>query len=150
MLGWLTKRLRVRAAIALAALYAACVMAPPLALAFADGAAAAHCLTDDHHAATHRHSTPDAHQHGGVHRHADGAVHKHADDAGTSMNGGEDEPTSTTGSCCGLFCFAATTGDLPEIGQPVHASSVLPALDEHLAGRGPERINRPPITLASL
>jgi hypothetical protein len=114
-----------------------------------DGAVAAHCLTDDHHGVGHKHAAADTQLHGATHVHADGTVHTHAGD-GITENSGGDEPTSTAGSCCGLFCFAAATGVVPEIGQPVHASSVLPALDEHLAGRGPERINRPPITLASL
>jgi hypothetical protein len=149
MLSRLTKRVRVRVAVALAALYAACVLAPPVALAFVDGAVAAHCLTDDHHGVGHKHAAADTHQRGATHVHADGTVHTHAGDV-TTENSGGDESTSTTGACCGLFCFAAATGVVPEIGQPVHASSVLPALDEHLAGCGPERINRPPITFASL
>ncbi len=150
MLIWLTKRLRFRAAIASAALYAVCVLAPPVGLAFANGAAAAHCLTDDHHAAAHKHATGDAHPHAGAHVHGDGTIHKHADD-GTPIPGGEDDAANHPGACCGLFCFAAMTGDLPHIvAQPVHFSSVLPALDDHLAGRGPDRINRPPITLPSL
>lgn len=149
MLSRLTKRVRVRVAVALAAIYAFCVIAPPVALAFADAAVAAHCLTDDHHGVGHKHAAADTQLHGATHVHADGTVHTHAGD-GTTENSAADEPTSTAGSCCGLFCFAAATGVVPEIGRPVRASSVLPALDGHLAGRGPERINRPPITLASL
>jgi hypothetical protein len=45
---------------------------------------------------------------------------------------------------------AATHNLDPAVGEPLAVSSVLPALDEHLAGRGPDRINRPPIPLLSL
>jgi hypothetical protein len=148
MLIRLTKGWRLRAAIALAAVYAVCVLAPPMALAFADGAVAARCLTDDHLGAAHVHGQSD--QHGPVHAHGDGTVHKHAGDA-AAATGDDSNQTQHAGSCCGLFCFAAVTGD-PDfvVGQPVHASSLLPTLDEYLAGRGPDRINRPPITLLSL
>jgi hypothetical protein len=147
MLIWLTKRCRYRAAIALAAIYALCVVAPSMALAFTDGAVAAHCLSNDRHGLAHVH----AHGNGGgtVHTHDDGTVHEHTNDA-VPASDGEDEQTKQAGSCCGLFCFVAVTRDLGVgVGQPLHVS-VLPVLDEHLDGRGPARINRPPIPLQSL
>jgi hypothetical protein len=148
MLTWLTKRGRIRAAIASAAIYAACVAAPPIALGSADSAAAAHCLTDDNRGLAHMHAQGDVP--GVVHTHDDGTVHEHANDA-VPVNDDESEQTKQAASCCGLFCFAAVTHELdPAVGGPLHVSSVLPVLDEHLDGRGPNRINRPPIPLLSL
>jgi hypothetical protein len=147
MLTWLTRRRRIRAAIASAAIYAACVVAPPIALAFADSAVAAHCLTEDNRGLADRHAQGDAP--GVVHAHDDGTMHEHSNDAAPGSD--EGEQTKQAASCCGLFCFVAVTGDLNlGVGQPAHASSVLPVLDEHLDGRGPDRINRPPIPLPSL
>jgi hypothetical protein len=148
MLIWLTKRCRFGAAIALATIYAVCVVAPSVALAFADGAVAAHCLPDDNHGLAPVHALGDGR--GIVHTHDDGTVHEHANQTASAQDG-EGEQTKPVGSCCGLFCFAAVTSDLDvAIGQPVHMSCVLPVLDEHLDGRGPDRINRPPIPLLSL
>ena len=144
MLTWLTGRLRGRAAIALAAAYSFCVMFPPVALAFADGALAAHCLTYDHRIAAHVQDNGD--HHGIAHVHGDGTAHKHADNAG-SPNGSDNQQAKYLGSCCGLFCLAAVTTEFDAVGrQLAHASAVLPACEETLAGRGPGRIDRPPST----
>ena len=147
MLSWLTKTLRSRAAIALAIAYALCVMAPPVALAFTDGAAAAHCLTEDHHAASHAHGQRDLHAHGATHVHAGGTAHQHTDEA-VPTNDGSGKQAGHAAGCCGLFCFAAVAGD-PGIvlGRPLPASPVPPAIDENPGGRGPDRLIRPPITL---
>ena len=140
-----TRRLRLGAAMALAALYAVCVVAPSVAIAFAGGAAAAHCLTDDHHGVARVH----AHDHiqGEVHAHDEGAAHVHA---GAAAATDDDRQQGPGGSCCGLFCFSAVTGDVGVFVEvAVHASRVLPAPDLSLDGRGPDRINRPPISLPS-
>jgi hypothetical protein len=148
MLTWLTKRCRFRAAIALAAIYAVCVVAPPIALAFADSAVAAHCLTDDGRGLAHMHAQDDVR--GVAHAHGDGTLHEHTDGAVPASHD-ESEQTKQAGSCCGLFCFLAVTHDFdPAVGERLHLSSVLPVLDKHLDGRGPDRINRPPIPLLSL
>jgi len=145
MRAWLTKRFRCRAAIALTAAYALCVLAPPMALAFADGAVAAHCLIDHHDSVAHVHAQRGVHEHGLVHTHEDGKVHKHSNDSVPAKGDGSKQPNHA-GSCCGLFCFAAMTSDgHVVIGQPVHASTLFLVLDEHLVGRDPDRINRPPI-----
>jgi hypothetical protein len=147
MLTWLTKRCRFRAAIACSAIYAICVVAPSMALAFADSAVAAHCLTEDSRSLAHMHAQGDA---GGVaHAHDDGTMHKHTADAAPALDD-EGDQTKQAGSCCGFFCFVAVTGDLEvAVGQPLHVS-VLPVLSDHLDGRGPNRINRPPIPFLSL
>jgi hypothetical protein len=49
MLCRLTKRLRIRAAFALIALYAFCVVGSPLAVAFAGTMAGLPCFTGEHH-----------------------------------------------------------------------------------------------------
>jgi len=144
MLIWLTRRFRTRAAIALAAAYCFCVMFPPVSLAFADGAVAAHCLTDDHHSAAHAHGT--AGDHGMTHVHADGIAHQHSHDPGAAK-GDESGQAKPMGSCCGLFCFVAVTAELDAVGRaPIHASAILPPCTEALAGQGPGRIDRPPST----
>jgi hypothetical protein len=145
MLIWLTKTLRFHAAIALTAVYAACVIAPALALAFADSAAAAPCLTGDHHGVTQVHTQSDAHSHG-VHVHGDGMAQKHSE-PGVPVESSDSKQKSRVGACCGLLCFTAVTVDLGGvIGQPVHASATIPELDAALSGRGPDRIDRPPST----
>ncbi len=136
MLTWLTKRLRVRTAAIVAAVYALCVVAPPVALAFTDGAVAAHCLTGNHHAPAK------------AHVHADGSVHNHSGGDDTQDKSGDKTAKGQAGSCCGLFCFAAMPADVGDvIAQPIPVAAPLPALQAGLSGRGPDRINRPPITL---
>jgi hypothetical protein len=85
---------------------------------------------------THVHPDGVVHAHGeqGSHQHADGsAPHKHDAD-------------ETHGNCCGLFCVTAIAHAAPALlAAPVAAGPALPALEQALAGRGPDRINRPPI-----
>jgi hypothetical protein len=145
MLTRLTRRLRLRAAMALAVLYAVCAVAPSVAMALAGGAAAAHCLTDDHHGV----ARGQGHDHiqGEMHDHGDGTAHDHAG----APPADDDRQQDPGGSCCGLFCFSAATGDVDAFVEgPVHASRVLPVLDLSRDGRGPDRINRPPISLLPL
>src|SRR3954462_78833 len=96
MLTMRNRTSRWRAAVALAALYALCVLAPHAALAFTH--AAAHCLTEPHGAAH-------------VHAPVKPARHVHADDTEHDHHGGApDKPSdgkSVSGNCCGLFCVSA-------------------------------------------
>jgi len=152
MLSVPTKSFRVKAAIALAALYALCILAPSAAFAFSNNPSIAHCLIEGHVAvAVHDHAIPAVHDHGGkVHVHADGTTHQHHDDGQVpkSPSGGGKADVAT---CCGLFSVVAIAGE-PDLilGSSGHASVLLPPLREALSGRGPERINRPPISLLSL
>jgi hypothetical protein len=131
--------------ILVAALYAMCVIAPPVALAFTSGAAAAHCLTADHRGDAHAETVAATHDHT-AHQHADGAPVEHADT--TVLPNDTEKPAKHAGSCCGLFCFAAVTNEpFQAVGQLVAASQIVPAMDEGLAGRGPDRLIRPPISL---
>lgn len=137
MLTWLTKW-RFQAVTIVAALYAICLVAPSVAMAFADGAVTAHCMDGEHIGAIHE---------GG---HA-GTAHKHADhQIPVSHEGGTQKGHS--GSCCGVFCFVAIPGNTLDvrIERTVHASVVPLPLTPVLDGRGVERLIRPPITLLSL
>lgn len=128
-----------------AALYAVCVVAPPVALAFTNGAVAAHCLTDDHLAGIHVDTVAAKHDHA-THQHADDATAEHSDTSGPPSD--TEKQAKHPGSCCGLFCFAAVTNEsFPMIGRLVVASQIVPIADEGITGRGPDRLIRPPISL---
>jgi hypothetical protein len=139
----LTKSLRVKAAIVLAALYALCVLAPAAAFALSNNPAIGHCLTEGH-VSVHEHGAK--HEHGGkLHVHADGTTHQHHDD-GTAPQPSRNDGTAAIATCCGLFSVVAIPGEpVPSFEFDSLASVVLPVVGEALSGRGPERINRPPI-----
>jgi len=147
MLSVPSRSFRVKAAIALAALYALCILAPAAAFALSSSPAMAHCLTEDHVApVVHDHGKAHAHDPGGMtHQHADGSMHQHHDDGATQKHPGTDGKTPVP-SCCGLFSVVAIA-DEPGVvlGSSGHASRLVPALRDALTGRGPDRINRPPI-----
>jgi hypothetical protein len=142
MLLAVPKTVRIRAAIALAALYALCILAPAAVFALSDNPAVAHCLTEGH-VGVHEHSGK--HDQGQVHAHADGMTHQHHDDGAAPQPSGDDgKPPMAT--CCGLFSVVAVPGEpVPSLEFYSLASVVLPPPGEALSGRGPERINRPPI-----
>jgi hypothetical protein len=150
MLSVPTKGFRVKAAIALAVLYALCVLAPSAAFALSGNPLIAYRLTvDNATAGAHDHNS--VHDHGGkVHVHAGGTTHQHHDDGQSpkSRSGGGKSDVAT---CCGLFSVVAIAGE-PDLilGLSGHASVLRPPLRDALSGRGPERINRPPISLLSL
>jgi len=136
MLSVFAKTIRVKAAIVLAALYMLCILAPSAAFAFSASPGVAHCLIEGH---------VGIHDHGDkVHVHADGTAHHHDHD-GAAAPSGEDEK-SRVASCCSLFSVVALPGE-PGLSLGLYnpASIVLPVLADTLSGRGPERINRPPI-----
>ena len=136
MLSWLAKRFRFRAALALAALYAFCVLAPHAAFAFADAAAAAHCLNE---------GRGHVHQHDAVvaHVHADGATHEHGSAPDDAPNSDRKSPFT---NCCGLFCITGLANAMPPLlAAPRLARQVEPGADQGLRSRGPDRIIRPPI-----
>ena len=139
MLSWLITRVRSYGAIILVALYALCVIMPPLASAFPSGSAPSHCPTDDHHGVLRDGIA--------IHTLGDGAIDKHADN---SKEGGDGKLKCHASACCGLFCCAAITVDSGAIIQPVHASLLFATVDERLDGRGPKRIGRPPKSFLSL
>jgi hypothetical protein len=132
MFGWLTGRWRWRTASLLVALYAFCLAAPTVVLAFSDASVPAHCLTDENHLL------------GSSHVHDDGTSHQHS---GGSGGADHDQPVK----CCGLF---GVTGIAPSIGfvagRLPPASHLAPLFAQSLSGRGADRIDRPPRSLLSL
>jgi hypothetical protein len=136
MLSAFAKTVRVKAAIVLAALYTLCILAPSAAFAFSTSPGVAHCLTEGH---------VGIHDHGGkVHVHADGTAHHHNHDGAAPPSG--DDEKSRVASCCSLFSVVAIPGEPGlSLGLYSPASTVLSVLADALSGRGPERINRPPI-----
>jgi hypothetical protein len=136
MLSVFAKAIRVKGAIVLAALYTLCILAPSAAFAFSASPGVAHCLTEGH---------VGIHDHGGkVHVHADGTAHHHDHDGAAPPSG--DGEKSRVASCCSLFSVVALPGESGlSLGLYSPGSTVLPVLADALSGRGPERINRPPI-----
>jgi hypothetical protein len=142
MLSWLITRVRSYGAFTLVALYAICVIMPPVP---SGRDAPSHCPTDHHHGVSEPRLQGGIHVHGSIHV---GAIDKHADN---SKEGGDGKLKCNAGACCGLFCCAAITGDSGATAvQPVHASLLFGAFDERLDGRGPQRIGRPPKSFLSL
>jgi hypothetical protein len=138
----LTRSFRVKAAIAVAALYAFCILLPATAFAVADGRLAPPCLLDDL-ALVVAHNHAPAADVPAVHHH-DGTSHDHAGAADQQSN--PDHGKSRPGECCGLFPLVALAGGLrPALAPARLASSVIPALTDALTGREPDRIIRPPI-----
>jgi hypothetical protein len=154
-----TKVFRRKAAVTLATLYAFCVVAPSAAFAFADGAVAAHCLMEGlavepiSHAGgstVHVHADGTTHHHGAsVHVHSDGSAHHHPDVGlpdSTAVRTTDSGEKGSSGECCGLFPMVAVSSEpRPAFGPSRLASIAMPVLTDALIGRGPERINRPPI-----
>lgn len=139
MLGRLAKGLRIKGGLALAVLYALCVLTPSTALAFADAERAAHCLTYiGDVAATH---TPS----GQPHSHATGTSYSHAID-GAARETSKDDGKTVAEQCCGVFCITAVA-IVPEVTftRPVLVTALVPALAGALAGRFPDRLIKPPI-----
>ena len=135
MLSILTKTFRAKAAMILAALYALCILAPTAAFAFSANPGVVHCLTEGH---------VGIHDHGSkVHVHAHGTTQHHDHDGAAPS---DDHDKSRLAACCSLFSVAAIAGE-PDVSLGLYspASIVLPILADALSGRGPDRINRPPI-----
>jgi hypothetical protein len=136
MLSALTKTFRAKAARIVAALYFLCILAPSAAFAFSANPGIAHCLTESH---------VGMHDHGGkLHVHSDGVAHRH-DDNGAAPPSSDNEK-SRVATCCNLFSLVAISGE-PGLGLELYspASIISPIVADALSGRGPERINRPPI-----
>ncbi len=127
----------------IAALYALCVIAPSSAVAFGAGGHAAHCFTEEQLGLAHVHQADVGH----VHVHADGTMHRHD---GPRHHGTPDD-SNNPAACCGVFGLTAMAVD-PELdlAAPSRESSIVPVSFEPLAGRDPDRINRPPIGSLSL
>jgi hypothetical protein len=149
MLTRLTRTIRLRAAITLVLAYALCVLAPPVALAFMNGAAVVHCLTARHAhrtAAVKTHDV-DAHaQHTAAHDHGGAFAHQHDSHHGSAAAQADGQAAGT--NCCGIFCLSAMPmSPAPDVSPPARILSLVSAVGLGIAGRGPDRIDRPPIAL---
>jgi hypothetical protein len=146
MLVRLTRTVRQWAAIVVGALYALCVIAPAPAMAFGADAHPVHCFTDEQLGRAHVHQAAAGHAHTDVHA----KTHVHADGTPYHHDGAHHPAPSNKGNdpaaCCGLFGLTAMAVD-PQLdfGVPSRHSAILPVSFEELTGRGPDRINRPPI-----
>jgi len=152
MLCRLTKRLRIRAALVLIALYSLCVLGSPLAVAFAGNMAGLPCFTGGHHGATAEPAYSQAHLASGDHAHHsgghhEGMVHQSLDHSGPPPHGDDGPHKQRIGACCGVLCFTAMTADLAApVGDIPQRSVVVEVLQANLSGRASERIDRPPST----
>lgn len=129
---------------------------PSAAVALGDGGHPAHCLTDEQLGLPHQHQHDDgpghvgAHAHGQplVHLHEDGTVHRHTN---ASRQSGPSDRDGGAGACCGLFGLTALAVDPQlDLGPPSRHASIFSMSFEELSGRGPDRINRPPIAVLPL
>jgi hypothetical protein len=140
----LARRWRVAAIFASA--YLLCVLAPPIALAFAASAGALHCLTARHEhrlpvAAADKAGTPHSHE---AHAHHDAAGQQdhRSHDTGAPPAGGMDAAFD----CCGYLCLSAIPAGPVQCGVPQERMLATEAHGgESIAGRSPDRIDRPPI-----
>lgn len=140
----------------LALAYLFCVLAPAMSFAFADGARAAPCLTENEHGMGIVH----VHEHGGVakHVHEDGGTHDHSSPA-VAPDGGQvaaaaadadslplDHHKSSGGQCCGMVCVNALPATVTEFVRPIAPRSICLSTDYRaVADSGPPQLYRPPI-----
>jgi hypothetical protein len=154
MLSRLTKRLRIRAALALIALYSLCVLGSPLALAFAANRAGLPCFTGEHHGAAAEPAYPQVHlangdhaHHSGGHAHREGMVHQPLGHSAPAPHGDDSPHKQRIGACCGVLCFTAMTTEFAALVREIpQRSVVVEVLQANLSGRAPGRIDRPPST----
>ena len=134
MLSWFGKRFRFKAALTLAALYAFCILAPHAAFAFADAAAAAHCLNESR-GHVHQQDAAVKHQHAAatVHVHADGTTHEHSKSSAPQDDANADGK-GPPANCCGLFCVTGLANAMPPLlAAPVLSAVVEPSADQGLS-----------------
>ena len=129
MLTTLRTGVSFRLAILLAAFAALCFVAPPAVLAFGHGQATADCMA-----------------------HADMVGHGNAAATGINHHHGNHSPPAGDHqpSCCGLFCMSAIVLDGGAIEPTAVASMTFAILAFNLFSRGPERLDRPPISSSSV
>lgn len=135
MLSVVNRRMRLKAALFLAVLYALTVLTPQIALAISGPGGYVHCLTQKK--SVHDHSiAPD-------HEPADASVHS---DTGKAAVPDSEESQGPAASCCGLFSAMALTSE-PRVNLPAPpiASRIVPFPSNGVDGQGPGRIVRPPI-----
>jgi hypothetical protein len=147
ILGRIGKRARIRAALCAATVYALCVLAPNVALAFTNAKGALHCLTEPSNL-SHVHAAQKAE----THAHADGSSHVHAaangaaasHDDGNSDHGKPGKVKET--NCCGLFCVTAIAHEGVAVLPAPPPNGFGPLMPEPAGvALAPLRIYEPPI-----
>lgn len=136
----------------LALAYLFCVLAPAMSFAFADGARAAPCLTENEH------GMGIVHEHGVVaqHVHEDGRTHAHSspasapDDVAAAAADSDSLPLdhhkSSSGQCCGMVCVSALPATVTEFVRPIAPRSICLSTDYRaVADNAPPQRYRPPI-----
>ena len=150
--------MRLMAGRLLSAIYLLCVLAPTLSFAFADGARAAPCLTEDEHGLGIVH----VHEHVQLaqHLHDDGRAYDHAvtaagfePDAGLLWSEADPEVPagnhhkSAPGQCCGMVCVSALSATITEIAQPaVPPARCVSVNYRDVVKNTPHQLYRPPST----
>lgn len=141
----------------LALAYLFCVLAPAMSFAFADGARAAPCLTENEHGTGIVH----VHEHGVVTQHVyeDARTHDHSSPAGASVP--EDVAAAAADSdslpvdhhkssgeqCCGIVCVNALSATVTEFVRPIAPRSICLSTDYRaVADNAPPQPYRPPIS----
>lgn len=139
MLTRLQQRFGVKVALACAALYAFCILMSSVTFAFAHGGDLLDCLTEHHAVATGPHHDVASHEHAGMmHDHGgSGARHQHP----------ADPQKHQMAPCCSIFAMVGLLGapPVPDLASVTPPLVSFPLLQDALDGRGPDRINRPPI-----
>jgi hypothetical protein len=138
MFRWVNHNLRVRGAIWLVAIYAFCVVAPPVALAVTNGALSPHCISKDR---------SDGHS-----MHADSGT---MTEVGNSADEQVEIPfgvqhkgkQSKSKICCGMLCISAITSEFSTLFPRHFVSSFISSLDRYLVGVEVGLLNPPPIAL---
>ena len=161
MLSGLTRTKRSAAGRLLALVYLFCVLAPALSFAFADGARAAPCLTDENNGLgivhVHEYSegaSQHVHKDGHVHEHQGGEAHFNnsknlspisvADETPAPAN---DHHKASGAQCCGMVCLSASPTTVIELVKPLMPTSVCASENyRDVADRAPPRHYRPPIS----
>jgi hypothetical protein len=142
----------------LALVYLFCVLAPAMSFAFADGARAAPCLTEDEHGMgivhVHEHvgAVPQhVHEDGRSHDHGSSAVAAASDDgqtaAATTGSSPLDHHKSSGGQCCGMVCVSALPATSTGFVAPSAPTSRCASESyRNVAGNSPPTLYRPPIS----
>ena len=156
MLSRLTRTRRTTAGRLLALTYVFGVLASAMSFAFADGARAAPCPTENEHGIGIVH----VHEHGAVaqHVHEDGRSHDHSslavasapDDVAAAAVDPDSLPLdhhkSSGGECCGMACVSALPATMTEVVRPTAPRSIcLPTEYRAVADNAPPQLYRPPI-----
>lgn len=149
MLIGLTRGLRFRLGMAIAAFAAFCFVAPPAVLAFGHGSNTLDCLAradkvNHGKVATNNEAHRDLHAvHGDPNAvHGDAARHSEPSPAGDHSSPAGDHQMT----CCGLFCLSALAAECGGAEPTAMAAVLNPAHGPNLFSCVAERLDRPPIS----